>query len=56
MTSKNEVTNKAVMGKYKKHIIEDEGKKFWKFDTGKIREIPEEDVRVEIVKRAHKDL
>lgn len=37
----------------KKHMFECEGKKFWRFDTGVIREIPEEGMRERIICDVH---
>lgn len=49
----SEKGKKIINGKLKKHVIECEGKKFWRFDSGIIREIPEENKKNSIIIETH---
>jgi hypothetical protein len=40
-------------GKEKRHLMERYGKKFWRFDNGDIREVPDEGIREEMNKYFH---
>lgn len=42
--------------KWKNHVIEQDGFNYWKFDSGEIRMIPKEEVRNELIDRAHEQL
>lgn len=48
--------DKQIEGKLIKHVIEKEGKQFWKFDDGREREIPPEAERASLIKNCHLDL
>ncbi|MGL5636186.1 MAG: integrase zinc binding domain-containing protein, partial [Bacteroidales bacterium] len=47
---------KIISAKESKHMIEHNGKKYWRFDTGIIREIPRVEARKKLIIEAHEDL
>ena len=53
---KKERGEKIKEGKRKVHEIERDGKKFWRFDHGEEREIPDESIRTEMIKQVHEVL
>lgn len=53
-SGKNEKKGNAIRaGKWKVHVIEQDNKKIWKFDSGKEAEIPLESLRKQLVVDAH---
>lgn len=59
---RNERENKKKKGdsikaaKAKKHITEEDGKKYWTFDDGERREIPEDTIKEALVEQVHEKL
>ncbi|KAF9742002.1 hypothetical protein NGRA_3638, partial [Nosema granulosis] len=53
---KKELVQKQFSGKERKHVIEKEGKKYWEFSTGQVKEILDQEKRESVIKNAHKAL
>lgn len=45
-----------IQGKEKYHVIENDGKAYWRFDSGIMKEIPKKDERKHMIQEIHKDM
>lgn len=55
-TTKDKRAKAIIIGKENKHIVEHENKRYWKFDSGEVREIPDEANRIEMIRQRHCEL